>query len=447
MIEQELSENQNIEFKESWRDEYIKWICGFANANGGILLIGIDDNGKRVGVKNSKKLIEDIPNKVRDILGIIIDVNLLDSDGLDYIEIITHAYPSPINYKGQYHYRTGSTKQELKGHALDKFLLRKYGRTWDSVPQPYVTVDDLDRDTFEFFIKKAIDSKRLEPKDIPSSYDELLRKLRLKEGDYIKRSAVLLFHKEPQQFFGGAYIKIGYFESESTILYQDVIEGNLFNQVEKTMDLLLTKYMKALISYEGISRIERYDYDTDALREIVHNAIVHSDYSRNIPVQIRVYHDKIRISNIGSLPEEWTVETLLAEHSSEPFNPEIASTFFRAGYIESWGRGVNTVIELSKAYNGTVPTFKFLNGLTVEFNSNYPNKKVGNRVGNRVGNNLTDNQIKIIEEMEKNSKASAKMLSNSVGISVRKIEENISKLKELGMIERVGGTRGYWEVL
>jgi len=315
------------------------------------------------------------------------------------------------------------------------------------VPQPYVTVDDLDRDTFEFFIKKAIDSKRLEPKDIPSSYDELLRKLRLKEGDYIKRSAVLLFHKEPQQFFGGAYIKIGYFESESTILYQDVIEGNLFNQVEKTMDLLLTKYMKALISYEGISRIERYDYDTDALREIVHNAIVHSDYSRNIPIQIRVYHNKIRISNIGSLPEEWTVETLLAEHSSEPFNPEIASTFFRAGYIESWGRGVNTVIELSKAYNGTVPTFKFLNGLTVEFNSNYPNKKVGNRVGNRVGNNLTDNQIKIIEEMEKNSKASAKMLSNSVGISVRKIEENISKLKELGMIERVGGTRGYWEVL
>ncbi len=60
---------------------------------------------------------------------------------------------------------------------------------------------------------------------------------------------------------------------------------------------------------------------------------------------------------------------------------------------------------------------------------------------------MTDNQIKIIEEMEKNSKVSAKMLSSSIGISVRKIEENISKLKELGMIERVSGTRGYWEVL
>jgi len=90
-----------------------------------------------------------------------------------------------------------------------------------------------------------------------------------------------------------------------------------------------------------------------------------------------------------------------------------------------------------------VPKFKFLNGLNVEFSSNYPNKKVGNRVGN----NLTNNQIKIIEEMENNTKVSAKILSNNIGISTRKIEENISKLKEMNIIKRVGGTRGYWEVL
>ena len=312
----------------------------------------------------------------------------------------------------------------------------------------FEVVDDLDLNTFDFFIKKAIDSKRLEPKDIPSNYDELLNKLRLKEGNYIKRSAVLLFHKEPQQFFSGAYIKIGYFESESTILYQDVIEGNLFDQVEKTMDLLLTKYMKALISYEGISRIERYDYDTDALREIVHNAIVHSDYSRNIPIQIRVYHDKIRISNVGSLPEDWTVETLLEEHSSEPFNPEIASTFFRAGYIESWGRGVNTVIELSKAYNGTVPKFKFLNGLTVEFASNYPNKRLGDKLGNRLGNELNETRVTILELMSENSKISTAKLATILGISTTAVDKNIKFLKENKYIQRVGSAKGgYWEVL
>lgn len=68
-----MSENQNIEWKESWRDEYLKWICDFANAIGGKIYIGMDDNGKVVGVLNAKKLLEDIPNKVRDVLGIIVE--------------------------------------------------------------------------------------------------------------------------------------------------------------------------------------------------------------------------------------------------------------------------------------------------------------------------------------------------------------------------------------
>lgn len=70
------TESQNIEFKESWRDEYLKWICGFANAQGGTLFVGINDNGEVLGVSDAKKLMEDIPNKVRDMLGILVNVNL-----------------------------------------------------------------------------------------------------------------------------------------------------------------------------------------------------------------------------------------------------------------------------------------------------------------------------------------------------------------------------------
>jgi ATP-dependent DNA helicase RecG len=79
-------ENQNIEWKESWRDEYIKWICGFANAQGGTLHIGINDNGIVSGVDDAEKLLEDIPNKVRDVLGIMVDVNLLSENNLQYLE-------------------------------------------------------------------------------------------------------------------------------------------------------------------------------------------------------------------------------------------------------------------------------------------------------------------------------------------------------------------------
>lgn len=75
------AENQNIEYKESWRDEYLKWICGFANAQGGTLFVGISDDGDVVGLRDAKKLMEDIPNKVSMNMGILVDVNLCEQDG------------------------------------------------------------------------------------------------------------------------------------------------------------------------------------------------------------------------------------------------------------------------------------------------------------------------------------------------------------------------------
>jgi ATP-dependent DNA helicase RecG len=119
------SESQNIEFKVTWRDEYLKWICGFANAYGGTIFIGKDDSGNVVDLRDAKKLLEEIPNKIRDILGILVDVNLHQTDQGKFIEILVEQYPYPVNYKGQYHYRSGSTKQELKGQHLTSFSFRK----------------------------------------------------------------------------------------------------------------------------------------------------------------------------------------------------------------------------------------------------------------------------------------------------------------------------------
>ena len=99
---------------------------------------------------------EDIPNKVRDTLGILVDVNLKKKGGREYLEIITDAYPYPISYKGQYHVRSGSTKQELKGVALDRFLLRRQGLTWDSVSLSSLKLEDLDKATIDLFRKYAL---------------------------------------------------------------------------------------------------------------------------------------------------------------------------------------------------------------------------------------------------------------------------------------------------
>lgn len=361
-------ENQNIEWKESWRDEYLKWICGFANSQGGKIIIGKDDKGNVKGVANAEKLLEDIPNKVRDILGIIVDVNLHSAPEGDYLEIVVEAYPYPINYKGQYHYRTGSTKQELKGAALDRFLLQKHGKRWDGVPMPQVAIEDLSNAAFDNFLRGAVKSSRLGTEVLSEGKDVLLEKLHLMEGPYLKRAAILLFHPEPEKFVTGSYIKIGYFHDHDDLLFQDTVHGHLFEQVEKTLDLILTKYLKASIRYEGLRRVETYPFPESALREALLNAVAHKDYSSGNPVQISVYEDKLILWNAGQLPDDWTVEKLTIKHPSIPFNPDVAATFFWAGLIEAWGRG--TIRMVNDCSRAKLPLPRFLveaSGLTVEF--------------------------------------------------------------------------------
>lgn len=142
-----------------------------------------------------------IPNKVRDILGILVAVNLkTDPAGREFLEIHTDAYPYPVSYRGEYHVRSGSTKQELKGAALDRFLLRKQGRTWDAVPVPGLKVAHLSGLAFKKFRQLARESGRVAPADLRLSAAALLAKLQLTDGDYLKRAAEQLFHDDPEKF-------------------------------------------------------------------------------------------------------------------------------------------------------------------------------------------------------------------------------------------------------
>lgn len=83
-----MTENQHVEYKQLWRDDYLKWICGFANAQGGVLEIGKNDKGEVIGLADASRLLEELPNKMRDTLGIIADVDLLTENGKSYIRII-----------------------------------------------------------------------------------------------------------------------------------------------------------------------------------------------------------------------------------------------------------------------------------------------------------------------------------------------------------------------
>lgn len=448
------TESQNIEFKESWRDEYLKWICGFANAQGGTLFVGISDNGDVCGVPDAKKLMEDIPNKVRDLLGILVTANLRDRDGLHYLEVVTEAYPYPVSFRGRYYQRSGATNQELKGASLDRFMLRKQGKSWDSVPVPYLTAGGLDNATFDLFRKYARQSGRMDEADLRDNNRGLLDKLRLYDGAYLKRAAALLFHPDPEKYVAGAYVKIGYFRENADLVYQDEIHGNLFRQVAVLMDLLCTKYMKAVITYEGIQRIETLPIPREALREALLNACINKDYAIPSPIQIRVFEDGLEIINAGTLPPDWTVDTLLSAHGSMPYNPSIANTFFRAGEIEAWGRGIERIVTACKQGGFATPEFRHdASGVWTIFRFEYPDRASGRQSGQKAARNRPETDPKqeqaktILDLIRENPYISRKQIAACLDIHESSARRRLDALQKQGRIGRIGPDKGgHWEI-
>ena len=121
-------------------------------------------------------------------------------------------------------------------------MLSKHGRNWDDAPIPGVGLGELDGRTLAEFRRRGIASGRLPSGALNESGGDLIEMLRLREGEYLRRAAVLLFHPDPVRFFAGAFVKIGYFRTETDLAYQDIIEGNLFAG-GPTVDVR-TKYSK-----------------------------------------------------------------------------------------------------------------------------------------------------------------------------------------------------------
>ena len=447
-----MAESHNIEYKESWRDEYLKWVCGFANAQGGTIYIGIDDAGNVVGVKDVKKLMEDIPNKIQSGLGIVADVNKHTKDGKDYLEIKVGPSSFPISYHGEFHYRSGATKQQLTGIALTEFITKKAGVRWEDVTVDGITVDDLDAESFKIFRREALRSKRMTEAELNISNEELLSKLKLLSNGKLKRSAVLLFYGDPSIVQVGSFVKVGKFE-HGTVVYHDDLEGSLISTADKIVDLIYLKYLKAKITYEHDRRVETYPFARNAIREAIYNAIAHNCYMYGTPIQIRIEEEQIIISNRCILPEGWTAETLMQPHDSIPYNPDIANVFYRAGYIETWGQGIQKICDECVALGAELPKYEIIGtGLRVYFpalkSALIDQPKAPKHQNTDKHGALDDAMVlKIIEILKEKPDISQEALGENMGVTRRVVQKYINVLKEAGRIERVGGKRyGHWKI-
>ena len=351
-----MKEDQHIEFKESWHDEYTRYVSAFCNTQGGVLYIGLNDNGTVVGIEHPEKLIERLPNFIAQKTGIMPLVHLKESNGKEYLEIEVQPSSMPISVHGRYYTRSGSVTSELQGNQLNMFLAAKMGLTWESVVEEDFSLDDIDIETVERF--KLLAKDRVPSIEQETDILALMKRLNLVVGG---RAAVVLFGKNVQKYVLQARIKIGKFLSETEVLTTDIIEGNLIQQVDRALDILRTKYLLSYISYEGIHRREKLVYPYEALREALLNSIIHREYFVSSEIQIRIYDDKLVMGNEARL-QDITVEDLSRPHPSRPHNKLIADVFYKAGFIESWGRGTQRIIDNCVAEGLSAPVYEYKMG-------------------------------------------------------------------------------------
>ena len=457
-----MIENQDVEFKKNWKDEWLEWICGFANTTGGLLYIGVDDNGKVVGLGNTaQSLLDKLPGKIKDSLGILTEVKLEKENDLEYISIKIDKYPIPISYHGKFYLRSGRSNHEATSSEYDRILLERFGKTWDAMQVPNVNVEDLDSNAIERFKKLAVENKRLSPDEVKIDNKGLLENLKLYDDGHLTTSTILLFHNDPEKWIPGAYTRIAFFgKDDADLRYQDEVHGSLMFQAEEIVRILYTKYLKAYVSFNGMQRVDEYIIPETAAREIIYNFLQHKAYNIAIPTQIKVYEDHLYFWNPGEIPNE-VKDILFKSHPSMPRNLKISQTFFRAGFVEYWGSGIKRITDACKEYGSPIPEIineaggvavkcrasdSYLKAMRGENNfTAQTSPKLRPNFAQTINESVENGIIELIKE---NSKITQVEMAKILGVSRDQIKRNIKKLKDDNKIDRIGNrNNGYWKVL
>jgi len=228
-------ETETVEFKEKPNDSFYKTISAFANTKGGIVLLGVNKKGEIVGVKFSAKFLEDLTNRIVNKLSIYPEIEAIDMEGKRVIAFKITRSGYLVSYEGRFYERVGNTTRKMSPEKLRAFLLRS--KPWDSITGDF-SMEEIDAETIRRFVRFAVEKNRLTNISLNESPQIILQKLGLLEDGKLTNGAILLFGRDPQRHFINLCVRIGRFKTETTIIDDKWVRGNLFHQFEETLNIL-----------------------------------------------------------------------------------------------------------------------------------------------------------------------------------------------------------------
>lgn len=428
-------EDQENELKVELTKDIKKEIIAFANTNDGTIYIGIDDNGKVIGLKNAKKDLESISNMIRE--GIKSDLTLYTKiyietiDNKNIIVVKVNQAPNKPYYladKGLksagVYLRHGNISIQASEEVIKKMLVESNSNSFENNVSK---IQDLHFDYMNNIFKKHnIETdknkyKTLNILNLDNNYTNL---------------ALLLSEECPYS------IKCAIFNGTNKMEFKDRREftGSVLKQVNDAFQYL-DMYNKTKGKIVGLERIDTRDYPDFALRESLLNAIIHRDYNFTGSILISLFDDHYEITSLGGLVKGLSIEEVYSG-VSESRNPKLANVFYRLKYVESFGTGIERILESYEDYDKKPLILNTENMFKVTlYNVNYKEEKT-----KVLPSNLTQEE-KIVEYLKKNSKISRLITEQLLDISKTRATDVLNKMIDNHLIEQIGSGKNIYYVL
>ena len=437
----EDGESSTIEFKTSFSKDVIETVVAFANTKGGEIVIGISPKKEIIGVSFSEESLQIWANEIKlnTTPNIIPEIELIELNGKYMAVMSVSEYPiKPVACKNKYFKRVLNSNHLMSADEIANEHLKTINSSWDFYPDPYHTLEDISFEKIQAFIKRIESRTGI---SIILSPFEFLAKLEFIRDNKLTFGSYLLFVKD---YCLISDIQIGRFKSEITIIDSASLRADIITEVEEVISFIRKHLMVEYIITSTPAHTERFDYPLDAIREIVINMIVHRDYRESSGSIIKIFDNRIEFYNPGKLYGGISLKDLLEDnYTSQTRNKLIANAFKEIGLIERYGSGIKRIRSLCESHGGISVKFEeVFNGFRVTL------EKIKNSVTDKVTDKVTDNQMIIINMIRQNPRITTIEMASKVGISQRKIKENLAKLKKAGFVKRVGEEKkGHWEVL
>ena len=363
-----LGESTTLEFKKSTaeKDRACRTLCGFANGQGGVLVFGLSPDGQILGQQVSDRTLEELARFFEGFeppLFPRIERLAVDDEKTVLVVRVDTASMGPVVFRGVPYERVLNTTRVMTRSRYQQLLIENLHATerWENKPASDWNISMLDTREMVLTLEEAIRRGRSED---PGTRDpmEILRGLGLLvKGNELSQAAIVLFCREeiPLSDFPQLLLRVARFKGCNRDEFYDNrrFQGNAFSLMRKAERFLMESLPIAGRVIPG--RMEREDrplLPIEALREALANAFVHRDYSvGGGSVGVAIYEDRLEISSTGQLHFGVTPESLLQPHESKPWNPMVASVFYRRGIIETWGRGIQKIARLMEEADREFP--------------------------------------------------------------------------------------------